>query len=907
MTAFEVDSAASEADEELGSLMIPSSLVEPAFRSLPILVFASGVIRSASPGVVVELGLQPASFIGLELHELGVPLNDTALEHWPNRSVEVRLGPEGDDLPVRLRPLTVDGERWVAEIRNMSREYCLEALLRRGEHGHVLMSPDMEVLHSTVTDRVSAILPDPDGGWAPSIDPDDLASLEIAVQEVTQDPKLVRHTSHRLLTEQALAFSDTVESALTDPDLRGVLIRTRLENEVPAPSDDDEPPLTIADNLPTGIIVANRAGKTLYRNRAALDLLALPKGEVLYPAESSPLFGSLSEWDRAEFDRAFSVAIEGMRSRATLPNPEAEGGWVRFSFAPSAGSSITINTEDITDLVNAEQTIEAQTAFADEIDRHRKDVMLTYGPDLEPVFISATVERVLGRDVTDMSSVELNAYVHPEDAAVVHQANRDAMASPGVSIPVRFRFRSTDGFRWFEGHATNELDNPAVNGVIWALRDVTDRLLMEEQLTFRANFDSLTSLHNRTSVVEFLTKALAEDAVRGRHTSVIFCDVDRFKSVNDSLGHHAGDILLSAVANRLRGSVRKQDLVGRFGGDEFVVIAPGLRSAEEATGLAERLFKNVIGVVDIGGMPVNVSLSMGVTVTEPQQGQPDRLLQEADLAMYEAKGNGRGRVEFFTEGMGDSVSRRLRIQGELLEAVERRELIMHYQPIVPIGEDPSLMRGVEGLARWQHPTDGLMDPGGFIEIAEDTGFMQALGHELLRVMCEGISGWTGERPGFFAVNLSPIQLKNRHASSELLRLVRSANLDPGQLTVEITESAFVHGDEVLNNLSELRNAGVQVYLDDFGTGYSSISQLRRFPVDGVKIDQSFIRPSPDVELVSLIVGIAKALGLRTVAEGVETTKQLEVVTSLGIDYAQGFLLGRPGPLPSDASKNLLWT
>ncbi len=388
--------------------------------------------------------------------------------------------------------------------------------------------------------------------------------------------------------------------------------------------------------------------------------------------------------------------------------------------------------------------------------------------------------------------------------------------------------------------------------------------------------DELTGLPKRAAVLTHLRQHLL-DAEVGAETAVLFLDVDNFKAVNDRLGYDAGDELLVEVANRLRSAVRGLDLVGRYGGDEFVVVTPDAADEEAIRTAALRVFEAVSGSMSCAGVKVPVSVSIGVVSSSPTDRSADSLLNKADLAMYEAKRNGRSRLEYYSDGMTARASERSKNQALLVDAVKNGEMRIHFQRVVPARAGAGLATGAEALARWQHPTKGLVGPDAFIGVAEETGYITTLGTELIRLAIVDFVAWPGDdRPDFLAV-------------------VADSGLDPTDLVVELTEGAFAKGKPVLDNLRRFRERGVRIHLDDFGTGYSSLSYLRRFPVDGIKIDRSFLHPTIDEGLIRIIVDIASTMGIVTVAEGIETHASLQKVTELGVTYAQGFLIDRPAP------------
>jgi diguanylate cyclase (GGDEF)-like protein/PAS domain S-box-containing protein len=432
------------------------------------------------------------------------------------------------------------------------------------------------------------------------------------------------------------------------------------------------------------------------------------------------------------------------------------------------------------------------------------------------------------------------------------------------------------------------------------LHDISERKGFESRLAHQATHDPLTGLPNRTLLLERLEEAVQRAARRQSRVAVLFLDLDHFKVVNDSLGHGLGDRLLVAMAERLRDALRPGDTVARFGGDEFVVLCEDLMHREDATAIARRVTDAVSGAFTIGDREVFVGVSIGIAFAEQGGVEPATLISDADAAMYQAKAKGRARWEVFDSAMRKSAVDRLDIENSLRRAIDRRELRVHYQPIIAL--DSGTIRGVEALLRWEHPERGLLGPGEFITVAEETGLIVPIGAWVLDAACRQVQRWQAMIPGAahlsVAVNLSGRQLSHPSLVAEVAAVLEETGIDPYRLELEITESVLM--DDVAaseDTLVALRSLGVRLGIDDFGTGYSSMSYLRRFPVDVLKVDRSFVDglgsdPS-DSAIVAAIVTLAHTLGLRAVAEGVETDEHLAELRRLGCDFAQGFLMARP--------------
>ena len=459
--------------------------------------------------------------------------------------------------------------------------------------------------------------------------------------------------------------------------------------------------------------------------------------------------------------------------------------------------------------------------------------------------------------------------------------------------------------RWLQAsvYPVSEEGSGRVLEVVVVLEDITERRNLEEQLERQALHDPLTGLPNRALLLDRLEHALFRAERHEGGVSVLFMDLDGFKVVNDSLGHEAGDELLVAVARRLEDCLRPEDTVSRLGGDEFAVLIEDVEAAGDATGVAERISDGLRPPFTVGGQEVFVSASVGIASNKSGEQPPLDLLRKADLAMYEAKENGKGRHEVFEERMNVRALERLRIGNELRRAVDEEELVLHYQPVVSLKTGKVTM--VEALMRWKHGERGLLPPADFIQVAEQTGLIVPLGRQVLREACRQAGEWRDRFHDDFAmsVNLSVRQLHYPGLLTDVADALREAGLEARNLILEITETAVMQDTPVATDmLTELENMGVRIALDDFGVGYSSFSRLKDFPVNYIKLDRSFVEgldrdPHAGKYVLGLIT-LGRFLGLGVIAEGVETARQLARLRILRSDAAQGYHLCHPLPAPA---------
>ena len=493
--------------------------------------------------------------------------------------------------------------------------------------------------------------------------------------------------------------------------------------------------------------------------------------------------------------------------------------------------------------------------------------------------------------------------VHPDDVDELRSAIRAHFDGDDKHFEYEHRMITRSGeTRWMltRGVAVRDEDGNAIR-MAGSLTDVTARKLAEQQLVYDAFHDGLTGLANRALFVDRLSVILAARRRQpGLRFAVMFLDLDRFKNINDSLGHTTGDRLLQDIAKRIEKTLRPGDTIARLGGDEFAILLSHVEDLGDAIHVAERIQEIISSSTTIGGHEVYVTSSIGIALSSEQTRGPEDILRDADIAMYRAKAAGRNRYEIFDQEMHRHAVRLLALETELRRAIECEDFVMHYQPIVAL--DTGLIVGFEGLVRWNHPERGLVAPGQFIGLAEETGLIVPLCWFTLRECCGQARRWQmmfpKNPPLFISVNVSGKLFLQPDAVERLVAILERTGLPPESLRLEVTENVVVdHGDEVMNKLSKLRALGVELSIDDFGTGYSSLSYLQRFQYDTLKIDRSFVsamgvaRDSRNI--VKTILNLADDLGIGVVAEGIETEEQAIRLRQMDCPLGQGFWFARP--------------
>jgi diguanylate cyclase (GGDEF)-like protein len=440
-------------------------------------------------------------------------------------------------------------------------------------------------------------------------------------------------------------------------------------------------------------------------------------------------------------------------------------------------------------------------------------------------------------------------------------------------------------------------------GVLATVDDVTERRLALSKIDFLARFDSLTGLANRAQLQDELESQL-KNLEPATKLAVLCIDLDRFKAVNDTLGHPIGDDLLRVVATRLRTVVRRSDIVARLGGDEFAVIQSGVKSSDDIGLVSERILSELAAPFLIQGHSIDISGSIGIALADEDTADPVNLMKQADMALYEAKSSGRNAFRFFERGMDERIQKRHELENDLRRAIVENQFELHYQPLFDLARNA--IEGFEALIRWRHPTRGLVSPIDFIPVAEQTGLIKQIGKWVLRQACQDASAWPVEIS--VAVNLSSVQFTDSSLYGDVVEALAMSSFAPERLELEVTESIILQDTEsTLQTLRDFKALGIRIAMDDFGTGYSSLAYLQKFPFDKIKIDRAFIDGinlnKDSLAIVRAVTSLSQSLGIKTTGEGVETEAELACLRVEGCTQAQGYLISKP--VPAKAVANLL--
>src|SRR5918995_170003 len=660
----------------------------------------------------------------------------------------------------------------------------------------------------------------------------------------------------------------------------------------------------------TGMALVGTDGRFLRVNKSLCEILGYTERELLGRTFQETTHPDDLEFDLEHLRRLLAGEVRTYQTEKRYLHQDGHVVWALLSVSVVHDEEdeplyFVSQIQDVSERKKVEKVIiESEERFRSLV-QNSSDIITILGADGTVLYVSPAVERVTGYRPEEQVGTNAFGSVHPDDREQALNTFAEVLKRPGLHPPLEFRVPHKDGsWRYLEHVVNNLLDDPTVQGVVINSWDVTERKALVEQLSYQAFHDLLTGLPNRALFMDRLEHALTRADRRGSMVAVLFTDVDNFKVINDSLGHKAGDQLLVAIAERLKACLRPEDTAARLGGDEFTILVEDVAGVGEVVQIAGRIAEILRPPFALEDQEVFATVSTGIALNSSAQEQAADLLRHADLAMYRAKRRGKARHEVFEPSMDAKVVERLILETGLRRALVRQQFKVYYQPIVAL--ESGKVAGVEALVRWEHPQQGLLLPEEFLSVAEETGLIVRIGQWVLREAGKQARIWQERYPGTppltVSVNLSPRQFFHPNLVAEVLE---ESEIEPDSLQLEITEGAMAtngtsSSDRTLRNLKRM---GVQLAIDDFGLGYSSLSYLKRFPVDYLKIDRSFIvglrrepnGASKDTEIVKAMIELTHALRLKVIAEGVETSEQLRRLRNFKWDFAQRNYFSEPRP------------
>src|SRR5215213_9211275 len=662
-----------------------------------------------------------------------------------------------------------------------------------------------------------------------------------------------------------------------------------------------------------GMALVGTDGRFLRVNRSLCEILGYTERELLGKTFQEITHPDDLEVDLEHLRRLLVRVVRTYQTEKRYLHKDGHVVWTLLSVSVVHDEEdeplyFICQVQDVSERKKVEKVIiESEERFRSLV-QYSSDIITILDTEGTVHYVSPAVERVTGYRPEEQVGTNAFDSVHPDDRKQALNTFAEVLKRPGLHPPLEFRVPHKDGsWRYLEHVVNNLLDDPAVRSVVVNSWDVTERRALEEQLRHQALHDPLSGLPNRALFMDRLEHALTRANRRGSKVAVLFTDLDNFKVINDSLGHEVGDQLLVAVAERLKACLRPEDTAARLGGDEFTILVEDIAGIGEVVQIAERIAETLQPPFALEDQEVFATASTGIALNSPAQEQAADLLRHADLAMYRAKRRGKARYEVFEPSMDAKALERLMLETGLRRALVRQQFRVYYQPIMALENDK--IAGVEALVRWEHPQRGLLLPEEFISVAEETGLIVRIGQWVLREAGKQARIWRERYPSTppltISVNLSTREFFHPRLVAEVLG---ESDIDPASLQLEITEGALTTNgmsstDRTLRNLKRM---GVQLAIDDFGSGYSSLSYLKRFPVDFLKIDRSFVAGlkrepngvSKDKEIVKAMIELTHALGLRVIGEGVETSEQLARLRNMKCDLVQGNYFSEP--VPSEA-------
>lgn len=661
------------------------------------------------------------------------------------------------------------------------------------------------------------------------------------------------------------------------------------------------------EQSPFGILVMDSTGRVEYCNQGFLAMSGFSPAEVI---GAKPHPWNLDESTDAIYRSLLASQHIGDRWNGDVQSIRNDGSvyWER-----QVASTLRDSNGQVTHLIVFKQDVSdrklrradyAQTRHLHEraLASSSNGIMITRSgeDDHSIVYVNPAFERITGYSAEEVIGMEGRFLVRDDLAQPDLEHIRSALREKREGSATLRNYRKDGSLFWNELHIApvHDLAGGVTTHFVSVINDISERVRYQHALEYQANHDSLTGLANRNLLNDRIEQAIAWAKRHGHVMGVMLLDLDHFKLINDASGHSAGDALLKEVANRLTACVRETDTVARLGGDEFVIILTDLPQPDDVGQIAEKILSTLSRPAEVAGRDVFVTASIGVSLYPRDGDHGEILLRYADMAMYRVKEHGRNSVRQFVPEMGSTAISRLDMEGAMRRGLERGEFVLHYQPKIDLATQSVV--GAEALIRWQHPQIGLIHPIEFIRLAEDTGLILPLGEWVLAEACKQQVLWRQQSvaPLRISINMSARQFRQDDLTDRIAAIFASTGADPSQFIVELTESMVMQDvDSTLASLRALKNLGLSLSLDDFGTGYSSLSYLRRFPIDELKIDRSFINDihtnPDDAAIAGAIIAMARSLSLSVVAEGVEKKEQADLLSTLGCSQVQGYYYARP--------------